>query len=270
MKFSLMSYTFSRQPGFDFAAICRLGKELGLDGVDVVTLHNRPADEIRRLLDQHHLQAICYTFMGNAFAKPDQESFKTGITAVREAMAAAKALGAAKTMLVTPGIPGTPREITRQNYVDGLREAVKIASDAGMVLTIENFPGAASPFVTAADIMEAMAAAPGLKLTFDNGNAFTGEDPIQSFNACAAHVVHAHFKDWAVAPDGQGMRMLNGQSYLPALIGEGVVDHAGCLASMKQAGYRGHINIEYEGNTYLAAEATRRAITFLQSKVWQG
>lgn len=265
MKLSLMSYTFSRQPNFDFARMCRLGQELGIDGVDVVTLHGQPVDEIRRQLQDHNLRAVCYTFPGNAFARSDGESRKTGLTEVRQAMQAARALGTDKTMLVTPGLGGVPRETTRQNYIAGLREAVKIAGDAGIILTIENFPGESSPFVTADDVLEAIAAAPGMKLTFDNGNAFTGEDPVMSFERCARHAVHAHFKDWTETRQGEGIRMLNGHWYHAALIGEGCVDQKGCLRAMKSAGYDGHINIEYEGNTYSPEEATRKAVAHLRS-----
>lgn len=265
MKLSLMSYTFWRQPNFDFARMCRLGQELGIDGVDVVTLQKQTVDEIRRHLQEHHLRAVCYTFPGSQFAQADAESRKTGLAEVRQAMQVARALGTDKTMLVTPGVGGVPRETTRRNYIDGLKEAVKIAADAGIILTIENFPGEPSPFVTADDVLEAIAAAPGLKLTYDNGNAFTGEDPAKSFERCARHAVHAHFKDWTETPAGEGMRMLNGRSYRGALIGEGSVDQKACLRAMQAAGYAGYINIEYENNAYTPEDATRKAAVHLRN-----
>ena len=48
------------------------------------------------------------------------------------------------------------------------------------------------------------------------------------------------------------------------MIGEGVLDHRSCLEAMHQAGYRGYINIEYEGNDYAPEEATRRATAYLR------
>jgi sugar phosphate isomerase/epimerase len=182
-------------------------------------------------------------------------------------MTAARALGTKVTMLVTPGVPDQSRDVTRRNYIKGLREAVKIANDAGITLTLENFPGATSPFVTADDFLEAAAAAPGLKLTYDNGNAFSGEDPARSFERCAAHVVHSHFKDWKEVPDGKGLKMLNGKSYCGALIGEGCVPQASCLRAMKSAGYAGYINIEYENNDYSADDAMRKATAWLRARI---
>jgi sugar phosphate isomerase/epimerase len=168
-------------------------------------------------------------------------------------------------MIPTPGKPDVPRDQVRRNIIATLKEALPTARRAGITLTIENFPGATSPFVIAADVLEAVNAAPGLQLTFDNGNVFTGgEDPAKSFERCAAHIVHAHFKDWEIVAPDQGFKGLDGRHYRGALIGEGLIDHRRCLAAMKQAGYRGYIDLEYEGNRYSPEEATRRAGRYLQ------
>jgi sugar phosphate isomerase/epimerase len=58
--------------------------------------------------------------------------------------------------------------------------------------------------------------------------------------------------------------MLDGRHYRSALIGEGAIDNRACLQAMKDAGYDGCINIEYEGDTYPAAEAVRRATSYLR------
>ena len=56
---------------------------------------------------------------------------------------------------------------------------------------------------------------------------------------------------------------LDGRCYRGGLIGEGVVDQRSCLAAMKQAGYDGFIDIEYEGDSYTPDEATRQAVAYL-------
>jgi sugar phosphate isomerase/epimerase len=135
-----------------------------------------------------------------------------------------------------------------------------------VVLTIENFPGCASAFVTAADFHAAKRRVPGLKLTFDSGNAAGGEDPVASFRACAADIVHVHLKDWTVrdTPAEGYVPMLNGKHFRPALIGEGDMPTAAVWQAMREAGYRGFVNIEYEGNQIPAAEAMRRAVDYLR------
>jgi sugar phosphate isomerase/epimerase len=75
-------------------------------------------------------------------------------------------------------------------------------------------------------------------------------DPAASFERCAPHVVHAHFKDWVPGQRGQGREGLDGRWYQPALIGEGLVDHTACVQVLQQAGYAGYIDIEHEGAEY--------------------
>ncbi|MDD5678469.1 MAG: hypothetical protein PHW60_10830, partial [Kiritimatiellae bacterium] len=62
MKLSMMSYTMARAKDFDLNHMCELTNELKLEGVDMVTTYKRKPEEIRRMLDQHGLKAICYTF----------------------------------------------------------------------------------------------------------------------------------------------------------------------------------------------------------------
>ena len=59
--------------------------------------------------------------------------------------------------------------------------------------------------------------------------------------------------------------MLDGSYYRPALIGEGNVNTVGCWKAMKQAGYSGYINIEYEGDEISADKAIARAAAFLRN-----
>jgi sugar phosphate isomerase/epimerase len=263
----MMSYTVWRQgkpEDFDFRKMCELTRELGMDGVDVVTLSGRSAKEIRGLLDGHGLKAVCYTFFAD-MSMDEAAVRQKGVDAVKQGVDTALELGAPVTMIPTPGKAGVPGDVTRRNYIRGLQEAIGFARQAGVALTVENFPGAASPFVISSHVLEAVREVPGLKITLDNGNVSTGgELPGVSFARCAEHVVHAHFKDWDLAVPGEGMEGLDGRWYKAALIGEGVVDQKGTLAAMKKTGYKGSINIEYEGNRYPADAAIRKAAEHLR------
>jgi sugar phosphate isomerase/epimerase len=244
--------------------MCRLAQELHLDGVDMVTTYGRDPREIRKLLDGHGLKTVCHTFHAD-LNHPDAAGRRAGVETVKAGLAAAQILGTDKIMVVTPGRAGTPRAVSRRNFIAGLREVMPLARQAGITVTIENFPGADSPFVVASDVLEAFREVPGLKLTFDSGNVATGgEDPAESFRKCAGYAVHAHFKDWDVVAAPAGMPGVDGRRYCGALIGEGILDHRSCLAAMKQAGYQGYIDLEYEGNKYAPAEATRRIAHYLR------
>ncbi|MBU4200381.1 MAG: sugar phosphate isomerase/epimerase [Verrucomicrobia bacterium] len=266
MKLAMMSYTMSRDvkaSEFDLAGMCKLARELDLEGVDMVSTYGRDSREIRRLLDDHGLKTVCHTF-GADLNQANTAGRCAGLDAVKTGLDAALVLGTDKIMIVTPGKGGVSREVSRRQFIAGLQEAMPLARKAGITITIENFPGAASPFVVSSEVLEAIREVPGLKLTFDNGNVLTGgEDPAESFRKCTAHVVHAHFKDWDVVAAPEGMPGVDGRRYRGALIGEGIVDQRSCLAAMKRAGYTGYINIEYEGNQYPPDEATRRAAAYL-------
>ncbi|MDO9542781.1 MAG: sugar phosphate isomerase/epimerase family protein [Kiritimatiellia bacterium] len=269
MKLSVMSYTFSRQGWnkngrFDLEGMCRVACELNIDGADIVTTHGLLPKEIRCILSDYGIAPVCYTFSA-ALNFTTAVKRAAGVDQVKAGVDIAAEIGAPLIMVVTPGKEDAPRDVSRRHFVEGFRESVGFARSAGITMTIENFPGKKSPFIISSDVLEAINELPGLKLTFDNVNVLTGgEDPAASFTRCAASVVHAHFKDWVLVQPGMGLDGLDGRCYEGALIGEGIVPHHACLAAMKRAGYKGYINIEYEGNKYPPDEATRRAIIYLQ------
>ena len=270
MKLSMMSYTMARQPNFDVKRMFELTVELGFAGVDMVTCYDIPAADVRKMADDYGVPIVAHTFFA-AIAAFDAKERKEGLEKCKRSLEDAVTLGAPVVMIPTPPTAGVDRDAARRNWIEGLKLVVPMAAEAGVILTVENFPGKESPFVIADDVLEAIEAVPGLKLTYDNGNAASGEEPAQSFARCAEHVVHAHFKDWTVKDEpAEGYReMLDGKYYRPALVGEGVVDHAAVLAAMKAAGYDGCINIEYENDDYVAGDGIRKAADYLRA-TWAG
>lgn len=269
MKLSMMSYTLARQvkngAQFDIAAMCRLAQELKITAVDMVTLYGHKAADVRKILSDHGLAIACHTFMGGGLNKNTVGERSTGVDDVKRGIDDAVTLGCRTVMAVTPGDKACPRDISRRNYIRGLQESIALARAAGITMTIENFPGAYTPFAISSDVLEAIREVPGLKLTFDNGNVLIGgENPAVSFKRCAEHIVHAHFKDWTVMPEGSGTECMSGQWVKAALIGEGIVDQAACLKTMRDCGYKGYVNIEYEGDAYPADQAVRKAAANLR------
>ncbi len=265
MKFSMMTYTMARQGTYGVEDFVRTAAELKMDGIDWVTTYGRSPEDLKKLSADAGLPVAAYTFfLSNLTRKQDgwMEEAKTGIeTAVR--------LGAPVVMIPTPGIMEVAsREENRRIWVDALAKVAEIAAPAGVELSVENFPGKLSPFVTAADFHEAKKQIPSLKLTFDNGNAATGEDPVASLRSCAADIVHVHLKDWDRKDEPcEGFTcMLDGRYYRPALVGEGVVDSKATLRELEKIGYAGYVNIEYENNKYPAAEGIRRVLEYLRSR----
>lgn len=266
MKYSMMSYTVWRQKEhYDLTRMLDLTVELGMAGIDFVTLQGESPDTLKAMCDDRGIPVVCYTFVVD-LNHPMAEARRPVIESCKSEIEAAVTLGAPVVMIPTPPKGDYSSAESRRHWIEGLKDVAPIASDAGVILTVENFPGKESPFVTAAHVREAMDAVPGLKLTYDAGNAGTGEDPAQSFLDTASDTVHAHFKDWKTVEAGvEGAReMLDGRFCISALIGEGDIPHRLVLRTMKSLGYNGYINIEYEGNKYDPYEGIRRAVEHLR------
>ncbi len=261
MKLCMMTYTMARQ-GVGVEEIVQCAKELQLEGIDWVSTYDRDPRELRAMSDDAGLTVAAHTFFVDLFT-PDHDWRRQA----KEGLENAVILGAPVVMIPTGQRPELSRDDFRDHWIRALTEIAPWARDAGVVLTIENFPGLHSCFVTADDYALAKQAVPDLKLTFDNGNAAGGEDPVASFKACRADVVHIHMKDWYISDTArEGYRpMLTGKYFRSALIGEGDLPTAACWQAFRESDYQGFINIEYEGDEIPAAEAMTRATHYLRS-----
>lgn len=268
MKLSMMSYTLARLPGFEIRKMFEMAVRLKLDGLDMVTLYDQQPGDIRKMSEDYGIPLVAYTFFARELANPDPQIRAAGQDKVKQGMEVAAALGVPTVMLPpAPLADVQDRAVNRRNYIDGLRPLMPFIRSTGIQFSVENFPGAASPFVSSADFLEAAAELPGLKLTFDNGNASSGGEEVgASFSRVAPYVVHAHFKDWKISPTAlEGWRpMSDGRWYKAALIGEGDIDQVATVRAMEKAGYDKYINIEYEGNDYSAETAMEKAVAYLR------
>ncbi len=262
MKFSMMSYTMERQ-GATVSDIVRAAAELAMDGIDWVTTYGEKPSELRRRSADAGLPVVAHTF----FLRRAERGEPGWLDEAKASIDDAVEMGAPLVMIPSFSFHGiSDRLEARARWIGILAAIAPVAADAGVVLTIENFPGAASAFVTAADFFEAQKQVPSLRLTFDNGNAATGEDPLESLRAVRKFVSHAHLKDWDRSDEPrEGFRpMLDGRYYRPALIGEGCVDSAATLRELEGSGYDGYVNIEYESSRYPAREAVARVLERLR------
>ena len=263
MKLAMMSYTMTRQEGFNAKEMFKLTCELKLQGMDIVGLHGRPAKEWKKMADDYGIPVIAHTFSADLNTS-DPILREKGIDEIKRGLENAAILGAPVIMVVTPGKKGEDRSDARKRWIIGLKKAIEHAKKVGITLTVENFPGAYSPFVIADDFLEAVAEIPELRLTFDSGNTAGGENPADSFRKCNRYVVHAHFKDWIRSEKEHGCLMLNGEYWQGELIGRGIINHSEVINQMQKAGYAGYIDIEYEGNSIPAKDAVRIAADYLR------
>jgi sugar phosphate isomerase/epimerase len=265
MKYCMMTYTCARQ-GMKMPEICQLAQDLGLDAMDQVGLQEWTAAQTRKMAADHGLQIICYTFMTQVNHEDDKLRL-AGLDAYKRELDVALELGAPMIMLPLPGKAQYTRSQSRRNIMKSMPAMAQLARAAGLVLTIENFPGETSPFTISDDMEEVIRYIPSVRITFDNGNVLTGgEDPCDGFARTRQWIVHSHFKDYSLAREGEKCLIgLDGRKYKPALIGEGLVDYTALMKAMIDAGYAGYVNIEYEGNEYTASDAMKRALAHLVS-----
>lgn len=262
MKYAMMTYSMARQ-GCSVDEILQAAVDFGFDGIDWVTTYGRPAAELRQRSADAGLPIAAYTFFFDGLSA----GRKDWLDDVKREVNTAVELGAPLVMIPTLPLPGTVDRIEGQKrWIDALAIAEAPIRDAGICYTIENFPGTMSPFVTADDFFTARKSVPTLALTFDGGNASTGENMIESYRKCRDHVRHVHFKDWYEfdSPAEDRTQTLTGSYYKAALIGDGIIDSRSMLDELQKNNYTGFINIEYEGSIP-AREAMRIAVERLRN-----
>jgi sugar phosphate isomerase/epimerase len=270
MKISMMSYTMARGEwgkNHDIEELCKFTRELDLEGIDWVTTYGVDPEEIRRISDDYGLKTVCYTFFVD-INFPDKKDRQSGIDKIKEGIEIALILGTDKIMLPIGGKDGFSREQSKRNVIAGLKNAVEIGKEYGVTITVEHFSDRRGPFVVSADINEALKEVPALRVTYDNGNVYVGgEDPVAGFVNSSEAIVHAHFKDWELSTNENGLRGHDGRTYIGALVGEGLIDHKSIVEAMKKSNYTGYINFEYEGSKYEPKDATIKGINYLRSLI---
>lgn len=254
MKFSMMSYTMMRRGNCTVRDVVDAAVRLRIPGIDWVTTYGEKAETLRKLSDAAGLTVAAHTFM----LRPGQVGEAECLESARRSIEDTVILGAPVAMIPPVPLPGVAdKAVNRDIWCRLLEKVLPLAQEAGVILSVEFFAGAASAFTTAEDFFAAKKRLPDLKLTFDGANCFFSEDPVETLERCYPEIVHVHLKDWIESPDG-GQTGSDGRRYAPALAGEGDVDSDAILRALKSRGYAGFINIEYEAERYPAEEAIAR------------
>jgi len=147
--------------------------------------------------------------------------------------------------------PLTP--IQEEMIADAYAEPARLASDAGVVLGIENEHACClATGAQTARVLEEIAS-PAVRAIWDPGNAFmAGELPFPTgYAAIQDFVAHVHVKDAAVPPGGVVPEW--------ATVGAGEIDWAGQLAALARDGYGGWLSLETHWAGLPTKEASSRA-----------
>ncbi len=253
-QLSVMSYTMARGKWWekpDVRKLCEFTRSIGIDGIDFVTTYGTPAQEVRKISDGCGLKVVCYTFFPHS-RSAEEKDLREEVDAVNAGLETALTLGAPIIMLPIVAKEGKTQDESRGYCREFLSKAVALGEKYRLAVSFEN----RNPIITTDHVNDILRQLPGLMVTLDNGNILMGgDDPVSAINSYGKRIIHAHFKDYRKDPQGQ---------CCPCILGEGMVDQAGCLEGLKKAGYKGHINIEYDGGEFEPDIATTRSAEYLR------
>ncbi len=268
LKFSMMSLCLSES--LTAEQVVKEAAELGLKGIDWTSAAFRgdSPEFLKKISEDAGLKVVCYIPFLTKLSRKENGGFDE----LKWELDRAVGVGADKILVPTMPIPGLlDRREIQKRWLEVLGCAAEECAARNLILTVENFPGELSPVVTAEDFFLFQRQIPSLRLTFDAGNAFTGEDPVESFRKTFRFIIHMHFKDFQVRDsEAPGFwRGLDGRWYHPALIGKGAFDHTRMIRAVEESGYSGWINIEYEANDLPRMTGIRLAFEFLKQNSLQ-
>ncbi|WP_172330130.1 sugar phosphate isomerase/epimerase [Mangrovicoccus sp. HB161399] len=190
-----------------------------------------PAGTIAELAQLGPYSAFCLHHRDFGSKDADRRDAALAWTAAMMARAPDLSIG---TVHVIPG-----EETTLGSLHHSLRMAVGDAEKLGLALALEPIVG--REIGTAAGALEAIAAAPGLKINFDASHLKPmGDDVTEAARKLAPHVVHMHLKDVTGTPE----------TFRFVPIGQGEIDLAAMLRALIEGGYRGPVSIEHESHWF--------------------
>jgi sugar phosphate isomerase/epimerase/catechol 2,3-dioxygenase-like lactoylglutathione lyase family enzyme len=174
-------------------------------------------------------------------AQPDEAAWAEQVALIRRLIEVTAALGASVLSLKV----GSPKEgLSRtqciERIVAGLRAVADQATERRVFLGLENRSTLTNDVDTLLGILEACNSS-HVKVLLDTGNLRQfGYAPAEVTRACerlAPYVIHTHLKDAVGAK----------QAFRPAALGAGELDLDAILATLRRAGYRRPLCVQYEG-----------------------
>ncbi len=257
MKLGLSMWSYAapvRRGELDIPGFIHEAKRLGVQGVELLDFFwkDRAAElpAVEAALAETGLPVGVYS-VANNFVLPGEAARASQVAVIRDGVDNAVHFGA-KTVRVFAG--DIKADFTYEQcllwIIAGLKDAAAYAYDRGVTLALENHGKLAGRSEQVQTILNAVAS-PALKANPDTGNFLLVHQA--SHNAVAELATRAamcHFKDFRVVPDnyaGFAYVGTEGLKFAGTAIGEGEVDLPDCVTSLRQAGFDGWLNIEYEG-----------------------
>lgn len=240
MKLCMMSFVMNPLPP---AGIVQTAVSCGMTAIDWISTHGTDPRELRKMSTDAGLKIAAHTMLKDKFLqrKPDYlDDFKYSLED-------AYILGAPILML-PPFARENQKSLEddRKAWIEYYAQALPMAQEAGIILTLESTGFGNSPITTADEVLEVIRQVPGLKVTFDHGNTATADDPLQAYLKLKDYIVHFHLKDWKISNQKEPGSTLkrDGRFYQDAVIGEGDLDLKKFWDAVDSRGRELYVNLE--------------------------
>jgi sugar phosphate isomerase/epimerase len=236
-------------PGFIYEA-----KRIGAEGVELLDFFYKDIesdrDAAQSALWETGLEIPIFS-VANNFAKNTLEERSAQLERIKFGVDEANRYGA-KVVRVFAGdvAEGITFDQARTWIIEGLTEAAKYAQAKGVRLALENhgsLAGRSDQVRLIIDDVRRLSGTEAIGANPDTGNFMLVNQPShEAIRDIARYANMVHFKDFA---SGEGPFIaLNGEKFVGAAVGEGLVDLEQCLLELKVAHFDGWLSVEYEGD----------------------
>ena len=251
--YSYRKYLTGENPTMTLETFLETAAEIGCDGAEITSYYfptEFTVEYVNKLKRQACLLGldISSTAVGNRFTFPEGAERDAQLALVKKWIVHAAELGAPCMRVFAGAAPkGSSEQEAIKWVVDCLGECAELASQHGVMLALENHGGVTA---TADQVLSIISSVKSdwVGLNLDTGNFHT-EDPYADIAKVAPYAVITHFKS-EVSPLGKPKEKAD------------VKKIAGIL---KASGYRGYLNLEYEG-----AEDPKTAVPKLIQSMKEG
>ena len=252
MKLSICHYSYHRTWEKQKWSCTDLARAVKAQGVGAVDFHarfvgepNTATQRIKDALSESGLEISGISLSNNLFQ--EDEKFEEEIEETTRWIRIAAEVAAPVSRIFGGSIHDrsnqTHLEAGIGRIIDGLGRLAIEAKKYGMILGLENHGGLPCTAEEQIDVIRKINSA-HLRATVDIGNYMScGQDSVESCRISAPYAAYVHVKDFAKKKSAVNPW---GWEIEPSVLGTGVVDVPGCLAVLAEAGFTGHVALEYE------------------------
>lgn len=257
---SMWSYVRAFKDGrLDIPGFIHEAKRAGAEGVELLDFFYRDIVTERQAATQalRETGLPCPIFsISQNFAKPTEEERRAQLDKIKFGVDEAAHYGAEVVRVFAGDVSdGITFDQARQWIVEGLAEASKYAESKGRRLALENHGTLAGRGEQVRGLIEdvrKLAGNSALGANPDTGNFLIVNQPShEAIREVAKYAYMVHFKDFLPEPAGYGgfaYTTIDGRRVIGTAVGEGSVDLAKCVQALKDAGFKGWLSVEYEGD----------------------